>query len=88
MGTMQGQHLGEHLAVALRQEVEMFDRSPTPLSIELTELSAVLSNADYAYIGWMDFNRLCLNLSLASKRRSSPAPRPPASGCSRQAGRC
>jgi two-component system, OmpR family, sensor histidine kinase VicK len=58
MGTMQGQHLVDHLAVALRQEFEMFDRNPDPALDELTELSAVLSNADYAYVGWMDFNRL------------------------------
>lgn len=36
----------------------MFDRNPDPALDELTELCAVLSNADYAYIGWMDFNRL------------------------------
>src|SRR5450631_2342739 len=58
MGTMQGQHLADHLAVALRQEFEMFDHNPDPALDELTELCAVLSNADYAYIGWMDFNRL------------------------------
>jgi PAS domain S-box-containing protein len=55
---MQGQHLADHLAVALRQEFEIFDRNPDPALDELTELSAVLCNADYAYIGWMDFNRL------------------------------
>jgi PAS domain S-box-containing protein len=55
---MQGQHPVDHLAVALRQEFEMFDRNPDPALDELTELSAVLCNADYAYIGWMDFNRL------------------------------
>jgi PAS domain S-box-containing protein len=58
MGTTQGQHLVDHLAVTMRQEFEMFDRSPDPALDELTELCAVLSNADYAYIGWMDFNRL------------------------------
>jgi len=42
----------------LRQEFEIFDRNPDPALDELTELSAVLCNADYAYIGWMDFNRL------------------------------
>ena len=36
----------------------MFDRNPDPALDELTELSAVLCNADYAYVGWMDFNRL------------------------------
>jgi len=72
MGTMQGQHLGEHLAVALRQEVEMFDRSPDPSLDELTELSAVLSNADYAYIGWMDFNRLWFKSQFGFKAPEQP----------------
>jgi len=56
MGATQGQNLADHLA--LRQEFEIFDRNPDPALDELTELSAVLSNADYSYIGWMDFNRL------------------------------
>jgi PAS domain S-box-containing protein len=55
---MQGQNLADPLTAALRQEIEMFDRNPDPALDELTELCAVLSNADYAYIGWMDFNRL------------------------------
>ncbi len=58
MGTVQSQHLADHLAVTVRQDFEMFDRNPDPALDELTELCAVLSNADYAYIGWMDFNRL------------------------------
>jgi PAS domain S-box-containing protein len=58
MGAEQGKHLVDHLGVALRQEFEIFDRNPDPALDELTELSAILSNADYAYIGWMDFNRL------------------------------
>ena len=58
MGSMQGQNLTDHLAGVLRQEFEIFDRNPDPALDELTELCAVLCNADYAYIGWMDFNRL------------------------------
>ena len=42
----------------MRQDSESFDLNPDPALDELTELSAVLSNADYAYMGWMDFNRL------------------------------
>ncbi len=34
------------------------DRSADPALDELTEFTAVLSGADYAYIGWLDFNRL------------------------------
>ncbi|MGA2673615.1 MAG: PAS domain S-box protein [Terracidiphilus sp.] len=41
-----------------RSEFDVFDRNPDPSLDELTELAAVLSVADYAYMGWMDFNRL------------------------------
>ena len=39
-------------------ELSLFDRSQDPALDELTELSAVLSNASYAYIGWLDHDRL------------------------------
>ena len=42
----------------LHPEVDIFDRNPDPALDELVELAAVLCGADYAYIGWMDFNRL------------------------------
>jgi len=35
-------------------EHEVFDRNPDPALDELVRLAAVLSGADYAYIGWMD----------------------------------
>jgi PAS domain S-box-containing protein len=35
-----------------------FDRNLDPALNELVELAAALCEADYAYIGWMDFNRL------------------------------
>lgn len=41
-----------------RSELSIFDRNPDPALDELVELAAVLCGADYAYIGWMDFNRL------------------------------
>jgi PAS domain S-box-containing protein len=44
--------------MASRSEFDAFDRNPDPALDELTELAAVLSRADYAYTGWMDFNRL------------------------------
>jgi PAS domain S-box-containing protein len=72
MGTTQGLHLADHLSAALRQEFEMFDRSPDPALDELTELSAVLSNADYAYIGWMDFNRLWFKSQFGFKAPEQP----------------
>jgi PAS domain S-box-containing protein len=58
MRTMQDQQLGEMQGTALWLEFDIFDRNPDPVLDELTELSAVLSTADYAYTGWMDFNRL------------------------------
>ncbi len=50
----------------------MFDRNPDPALDELTELSAVLSNADYAYIGWMDFNRLWFKSRFGFKATEQP----------------
>jgi PAS domain S-box-containing protein len=58
MSTIQGLNLAERQPLTLRTEIDIFDRNPDLALDELTELSAVLSNADYAYIGWMDFNRL------------------------------
>jgi two-component system, OmpR family, sensor histidine kinase VicK len=69
---MQGQNLADHLAIALRQEFEMFDRNPDPALDELTELCAVLSNADYSYIGWMDFNRLWFKSQFGFKAQEQP----------------
>jgi len=69
---MQGQHLADHLSVAMRQEFEMFDKNPDPALDELTELSAILCNADYAYIGWMDFNRLWFKAQFGFKAQEQP----------------
>jgi PAS domain S-box-containing protein len=57
MTAIQNYQQGERPA-ALRSDFEIFDRNPDPALDELTELAAVLSSADYAYMGWMDFNRL------------------------------
>src|ERR1700678_1064270 len=48
----------ENLAVASSPEHEVFDRSPDPALEELVRLAAVLSGADYAYLGWMDASKL------------------------------
>jgi PAS domain S-box-containing protein len=50
----------------------MFDRNPDPALDELTELAAVLSNGDYAYIGWMDFNRLWFKSQFGFKGLDQP----------------
>lgn len=39
-------------------EPEVIDRAPDPALEELVRLAAVLSGADYAYVSWMDSNRL------------------------------
>src|SRR5215469_7888334 len=57
MGAFQSQ-LTEHITLTSGSEFDVFDRNPDPALDELTELAAVLSLADYAYIGWLDFNRL------------------------------
>ena len=72
MGTMLGQHLAEYLTRALRQDSEPFDLNPDPALDELTELSAELSNADYAYMGWMDFNRLWFKSQFGFKAQEQP----------------
>ena len=72
MGTMLGQHLADYLTRAMRQDSESFDLNPDPALDELTELSAVLSNADYAYMGWMDFNRLWFKSQYGFKAQEQP----------------
>ena len=49
---------GEGQEASLRSESVVFDRNPDPALDELAELAAVLCEADYAYLGWMDLNRL------------------------------
>lgn len=58
MCAMSGSNLFENPDAFSRSEFSIFDRNPDPALDELVELAAVLCNADYAYIGWMDFNRL------------------------------
>lgn len=55
---MQGPLPGETPDADLRQELSIFDHNTDPALDELTELVAVLGNADFAYVGWVDFNRL------------------------------
>ena len=58
MGATLGFQLGEHQDPLTRPDLSFFDRNPDPDLDELTELAAVLCAADYAYLGWMDYNRL------------------------------
>ena len=63
MSTTAGSHGEENQDAAVRPEISLFDRNPDPALNELVELAAVLCDADYAYIGWMDFNRLWFKVS-------------------------
>src|SRR6516164_8235014 len=59
MGIMQSYRHSENATLmSWPPDFDVFDRNPDPALDEITELAAVLSLADYAYIGWMDFNRL------------------------------
>lgn len=61
----------------MRPELSFFDRNADPALDELTELAAVLCGADYAYLGWMDYNRLWFksrfNFHAAEQPRASTA---------------
>jgi len=48
----------ESRVAASSREHEVFDRRPDSALEELVRLAAVLSGADYAYLGWVDSNRL------------------------------
>ena len=69
---MLGSQAGENQSGAVRLELSIFDRNPDPALDELTELAAVLCNADYAYIGWMDFNRLWFKARYGFKAAEQP----------------
>jgi len=58
MGAIQSYHQADPPRLTSRSDFDVFDRSPDPALDELTELAAVLSLADYAYVAWLDFNRL------------------------------
>ena len=58
MGAMPGSKPFENREAYLHPEFNIFDRNPDPALDEIVELAAVLCGADYAYVGWMDFNRL------------------------------
>ncbi|MGP8186466.1 MAG: PAS domain S-box protein [Terracidiphilus sp.] len=67
-----GSHAGENQDAVARSELSLFDRNPDPALDELTELAAVLCNADYAYLGWMDHNRLWFKARFGFKATDQP----------------
>src|ERR1700723_2995782 len=72
MGTMLGQHLADYSTRPMRQDSESVDLNPDPALDELTELLAAHSNADYAYMGWMDFNRQWFKSQFGFKAQEQP----------------
>ena len=72
MCALVGSQAGENQESVLRSEWSFFDRNPDPALDELTELAAVLCNADYAYLGWMDLNRLWFKSRFGFKATDQP----------------
>jgi two-component system sensor histidine kinase VicK len=58
MSLIEDKTRSENRAAGSSHEHEVFDRNPDPALEELVRLAAVLSGADYAYLGWMDSSRL------------------------------
>ena len=72
MCALLGSQGGENQEGTLRPEWSFFDRNPDPSLDELTELAAVLCNADYAYLGWMDYSRLWFKSRFGFKATDQP----------------
>src|SRR5208283_891677 len=72
MCAMAGSQAGENQEGFLRPEWSFFDRNPDPALDELVELAAVLCNGDYAYLGWMDLNRLWFKSRFGFKATDQP----------------
>ena len=72
MCAMVGPQLGDNLELSQRAETNIFDRNPDPALDELVELASVLCGADYAYVGWMDYNRLWFKARFGFKASDQP----------------
>ena len=72
MCAMLGSQAGENQDAGVRSEIGAFDRNADPGLDEITELAAVLCNADYAYIGWMDYNRLWFKSRIGFRATDQP----------------
>jgi PAS domain S-box-containing protein len=72
MCALLGSQGGENQEGTLRPEWNFFDRNPDPALDELTELAAVLCNADYAYLGWLDYSRLWFKSRFGFKATDQP----------------
>jgi PAS domain S-box-containing protein len=72
MSAIQSSKLAEFQVLASRSEFDIFDRNPDPALDELIEFAAVLCGANYAYIGWMDFNRLWFKAQYGFNAQEQP----------------
>jgi len=72
MCALLGSQAGENQEGFLRPEWSFFDRNPDPALDELVELAAVLCNADYAFLGWMDYSRLWFKSRFGFKATDQP----------------
>jgi two-component system, OmpR family, sensor histidine kinase VicK len=80
MTVLQGRGPGDFQGMSVRSDLDVFERNPDPALDEIIELAAVLSNADYAYLGSMDQNRLCFKSQFGFKALEQPRW---SSGCQR-----
>jgi PAS domain S-box-containing protein len=72
MCALLGSQAGESQEGFLRPEWSFFDRNPDPALDEIVELAAVLCNADYAFLGWMDHTRLWFKSRFGFKATDQP----------------
>jgi PAS domain S-box-containing protein len=56
----------------MRSDLDVFERNPDPEMDEIVELAAVLSNAEYAYLGSIDQNRLWFKSQFGFKGLEQP----------------
>ena len=72
MTVLQGRRPGDFQGTSMRSDMDIFERNPDPALDEIIELAAVLSNADYAYLGAMDQNRLWFKSQFGFKGLEQP----------------
>jgi PAS domain S-box-containing protein len=73
MSMFMGQQSGLSPRASIRSDVDLLDNGPDAALDELTELAAVLSDADYAYFGRMSFNRLHFKSRYGFQASEQPA---------------
>jgi len=77
MDAVKEQYSGKRQRLPTQPEFDLFDPGPDPALDELTELAAVLSDADYAYLSSMELNRLwfksCYGFKCSDQPRTSTA---------------